>query len=444
MSKLDYGTTPIKKLVLQLAIPSIITMIVGSINIVIDGIFMGNFIGSDALAAVNLVMPIAIIAFSLVDMIGIGSSVKIGILLGEGKKKEASRIFSASCVLILLLSFVITAIGLVFAHSIVYTFIEDKNLAQLAYDYVRIYVIGFPLIAPLYALDNYLVICGKVNKSMYVNIIVSVVNIALNTVFIGILGLGITYAAIASVVGMGVGSIIFVCSFFGNKLSIKFTKPKVDINDMGKILHNGSSEFLSLTSGSIISILVNAIMMDFSGPNGVAAISIIFYIRMLLNPVIVGIIVSAQPIISYNFGAKNYPRIREIFTFVSLIAGAISIISVAIMVIFPDFLISLFSTEKDIEMREIAGVGILLCAPSYLFAWFNSLVSTFLTSFEKARESVRLTLLGSVIFPIASYIILSGELEAYGVFLAQSVGAFATFLVAFNMFKKEYSRIKNN
>ncbi len=436
MTNADYGTMPIKKLILRLAIPSIITMLVGSLNMVVDGIFMGNFIGSDALAAVNLVMPIAMIAFSLMDMVGIGSSVRISVLLGEGKEDEASRIFTASSILIFIISLILTALSLIFGETLIRGFIDDENLANLAYDYVRVFIWGLPIIAPLYAFDNYLTVCGKVNRSMYVNITVSAVNIALNTIFIGVLGLGISYAALASVIGMGIGSLILICSFLGKKLPLKFTKPKVSFKDMGMVIFNGSSEFFGNISGSVMAIVTNAIMMYFAGANGVAAISVVTYIEMLLMPVLAGIIVSTQPAVSYNFGAKNYARTKEIFTFVSIISAIICAISVAIMFIFPDFLVSLFSSDGDVLMREIARTGLLLYAPSYLFAWFNFSVSSLLTAFEKAKESVILTLLESVIFPLIFFAVFAFSIGRDGIFLAQSVSALATFFVALRMFKK--------
>ncbi len=442
-NELDYGTMPIKKLVIRLAVPSIITMLVGTINMAIDGIFMGNFIGSDALAAVNLVMPVAMIAFSLIDMVGIGSSVRIAVLLGEDNKDGASRMFTASSILILLIGLALTIAALLFAEKLVYTFIDDKNLAGLAYDYVKVFIWGLPLIAPLYAFDNYLIVCGKVNRSMWVNIFVSIINIILNTIFIGILGLGISYAALASVIGMGIGSTIFICSFARGKLPLKFVKPKVSLKDMGMALYNGSSEFFSNISSAVMAIVINAIMLYFAGANGVAAMSVITYIEMLLLPVLAGIVFSAQPLISYNYGAKNYSRIKELFSFVSILSAIISIFAMTAMLIFPDFLVSLFSNEGDVEMRKIAHTGLLLYAPTYLVAWFSLVVSIFLTAFEKPKESVVLTLLDSIIFPLTLFGVLGMTIGMNGIFLGQSVAAFATFFVAVLMFRKQYSIIKN-
>lgn len=440
MPKLDYGNMPIKKLILKLAIPSIITMIVASLNMVIDGVFMGNFIGSDALAAINLVMPVIMILFALVDMVASGAGVRVSVLLGKENHKKASETFSASVFMIFLLSITMTAFSMFFAKDIIFAVIEDKNLANLAYDYTKSFIPFFPLIAPFFAFDNFLWVCGKANKSMWINIWVSVFNILLNTYLIAYLGLEIFYAGLATAISMTIGSILSVAPFITNKLQLKFTKPAISFADMKMIIYNGSSEFFENISGSFMIALSNGIMLSVAGANGVAAMSVIYYIEMLLMPVLGGVIGAIQPILSYNYGAKNHERIREIFRVTCIISVIISIIAVLIMILFPQYLVSIFSNDNDIEMREIAITGLLLYAPSYLFTWFNIIVGTFLTSFEKAKESVLLMSLESVIFPIFFFIILSSTIGINGMFLAQSVSAFFTFGVSVFM----WNRVKSN
>ncbi len=444
MAQLDYGKMPIKKLILRLAIPNIVTMLVMSVNMVIDGFFMGNYMGSDALAAVNLVTPFMMIVFSLINMVGVGSSVKISVLLGAGNKKEASRIYTASTLLILILSIVLTVISLIFTEPVIYKVIEDDNLAKLAFDYARVFMWTLPIISPLYIFDNYAMVCGKVNHSMIINVTVSVLNIILNIIFIGVLKLGITFAALSTAISMTIGSLAFIISFIVGDFPLKFTSPKVPLKDMAMVIYNGSSEFFSNITGSVIVIITNAIMLHFAGASGVAAISIIQYIEMLLMPVLAGIIMSSQPIVSFNYGAKNYSRIRETLIWISIIAASISIISVAIMWLAPNALVSVFSTDADTETRKMAYIGLLLYAPSYLFAWFNLVANTFLTAFEKAKHSVILTMLNSMVFPLIFFAILCTMFGAEGIFLSQTLGALATCIIAIRMMKKQCEVLKSS
>ncbi len=442
MTNVDYGTMPIGKLIRKLAIPSIITMIVGSINMVIDGIFMGNFIGSSALAAVNLVMPVMMMMFGLIGMVASGAGIRIGVLLGEGKQTEASRVFSASTVMIFAIGIFISVISSFFVKDLISALVKDEHLALLSYDYVKVMIPAIPLIAPLFAFDNFLLICGKVNRSTWINVWTSLLNILLNWYFIVYLGLGISFAALATTIGMVVGSILSILPFVKSKLDLKFTTPKIPFKDVKLIIYNGSSDFFQSIAGSVMAVFTNGIMLSVAGATGVAAMSVISYIEMLLFPVLMGVIGSVQPVVSYNFGAKNHERVKETFRKVCTISAVISAISFGTMILFPDFLISLFANESDAEMINIALTGLLLFAPSYLFNWFNILVGTFLSAFEKPKESMILMLLDSLIFPVIFFIALSIFMGVNGIFLAQTVSAGSAFLVSISMWKKASADFK--
>ncbi len=442
MSTIDYGTMPISKLITKLAIPGIITMIVGSINMVIDGIFMGNFIGSSALAAVNLVMPIMMMVFGLVGMVASGAGIRIGVLFGEGKQEEACRVFSASTIMIFGIGIVITIAAFIFAKDIIFLLIKDSHLATLAYDYIKVMIPAIPLIAPLFAFDNFLLICGKVNKSTWINIWTALINIILNWYFIVYLGFDISFAALATTISMVLGSILSISPFISKKLELKFTTPKIPLKDIKMIIYNGSSEFFQSIAGSVMAILTNALMLSIAGATGVAAISIISYIEMLLLPVLMGVAGCIQPVVSYNFGAKNYDRVRETFKKVCLISVIISGISFSLMLIFPQFLVSLFADNSDSKMINMAVTGLLLYAPSYLFNWFNLIVSMFLSAFEKPKESMILMLMDSIVLPVIFFISLAMIIGVNGLFLAQSAAAACAFLVALSMWKKVSIHLK--
>ncbi len=442
MTNSDYGTMPIGKLLLKLAIPSIITMIVGSINMVIDGIFMGNYIGASALAAVNLVMPIMLIVFGFLGMIAAGAGIRIGILLGEGKKQEASRVFSASALIIFIAGIVIAILAFLFTKDILFALISDEHLALLAYDYVKVMIPAIPLLSPLFAFDNYLLICGKVNRSTWINVWTAAINIVLNWYFVAHLGLGISYAALATTISMIIGSVFSILPFVRNKLDLKFTTPIIPIKDIKMIIYNGSSEFFQSIAGSVMAVLTNGIMLWVAGASGVAAMSVISYIEMLLLPVLMGVAGSIQPVVSYNYGAKNHDRVKETFKKVCTVSVIISVLSLGVMILFPNFLVSLFADGKDSEMIKIATTGLLLYAPSYLFNWFNITVGTFLSAFEKPKESMILMLLDSMVFPIIFFIVLATSMGVNGMFLAQTISAFAAFLVAIFMWKKISANFK--
>ena len=431
-----FGITPPKKLFVKLAIPSLISMLFSSIYMICDGIFVGKIIGSKGLAAINLVFPIIMIVFAVSDMIASGASVKIGIKLGEKNEKEASNIFTIAVLLSLIINIIFMIISLIFSKDIIFILIKDKELATLSYKFAYVFILALPFIAPFFALDNYLRLCGKANMSMWINIAVSILNVILDAILIGYFKLGIEYAALCSALSMFIGTLIFLYPFIMKKVTLRFTKPKVNIKEILYIIYNGSSEFFSNISNSIMSIITNGFLLYYGGPVGVAAYSIVMYIDALISPVLFGMIGSIQPVISYNYGAKDYKRITEFFKITCIVGFIISIVTMIIIFIFPDFLVGLFSSKSDVDIIQMGKIALLLSAPSYLFNWFTMTVGSFLTGLEKATESIVVMLLESVIVPLILIVALTKTIGVYGIFLVPSIGVFISIAIAFILWRR--------
>ena len=436
MNQEQFGTMEPKKLFLKLAIPSLISMLFSSLYMMADGIFVGKIIGSKALAAINLVFPIIMILFAVGDMVASGASVKIGIKLGEKNEKEASEIFSVALLFIFILNIIFAIIGLIFTKDIIFILIKDKELANLAYKFAYVFILFLPIIAPFFAIDNYLRICGKANMSMWINIGVSVLNIILDAIFIGYLKLGIEYAALASSLSMSIGTLILIYPFITKKVALKFTKPKIKIKEMLGIIYNGSSEFFSNISGSIMSIIMNSFLLHYGGAVGVAAYSIVMYIESLIVPMLFGMIDAVQPVFSYNYGAKNNKRIMTFFKITCTVALSISIVTMIIIFAFPDFLVRMFSSESDIAVIDMAKKALLLYAPSYLFTWFIMTVSGVLTGLEKATESIVLMSAESIILPLFSTLVLTQLIGVYGIFITPTISGAVSIVVSIILWRK--------
>ena len=442
MNQEFFGTAAPKKLFMKLAIPSLVSMLFSSIYMMVDGMFVGKVIGSKALAAVNLVFPIIMIVFAIGDMIAAGASVKIGIKLGEKKEKDASNIFSITILLMLIINSIFMILSLVFAKDIIFILIKDKELASLSYKFAYVFILALPIIGPFFALDNYLRICGKANMSMWVNIIVSILNIILDAILIGYLKFGIEYAAFASALSMFIGALISLYPFIMKKVALRFIKPKVDVKEILYIVYNGSSEFFSNISGSIMSIITNGFLLHYGGPVGVAAYSIVMYIDALMSPVLFGMIDSILPVISYNYGAKNYKRISEFFKIICSVAFIISIITVIIILAFPNFLVGLFSSASDVDIIDMGKIALLLSAPSYLFDWFIMTVGCFLTGLEKATESIVVMLAESVVLPLILIVVLTKVMGVYGIFMVPSISGLIAAVISFILWRKCVLKLK--
>ncbi|MEG2136319.1 MAG: MATE family efflux transporter, partial [Clostridia bacterium] len=313
MRERQFVALPVKKVFFNLAVPSIFSMIFSSIYMMSDGIFVGRFIGEHALAAVNLIMPVMMIVFALSDMIAVGSSVKVSTALGEGKIEKARQLFSASVLMIVGVGAAFSLLGLLFARPIIYAIIQDVALAEMAYNYVRVFTIGLPFIMPLFAMDNFLRVCGKAKYSMWLNIVGSVVNIALDWLFIAHLGWGIESSALASVISMFLGAALSFAPFFTRKITLHFARPKISLSEALGVIYNGGSEFFSSIAGSFIATVVNGVLLNLGGAIAVASHGIVMYIDTLLIGILYGIMDSVQPAISYNLGAKEIKRTFSFF-----------------------------------------------------------------------------------------------------------------------------------
>lgn len=442
MTEKQFAILPVRRIFFSLAMPSIFSMISSSIYMISDGIFVGRYIGEHALAAVNLIMPVIMIVFALSDMIAVGSSVKVSTALGEGKIEKARNLFSASVGMIIGLGFVFSILGILFAKSLIFAMFKDVVLAEMAYGYVRIFIYGLPFIMPLFAMDNFLRACGKAKYSMWLNIVVSVLNIVLDWLFIARLGWGIEASALSSVISMFLGSFFSFGPFFTRKITLHFAKPKISISEIIGIVYNGSSEFFSSIAGSFIATVVNMFLLSLGGAIAVASYSIVMYIDTLLIGILYGILDAMQPPISYNLGARKIKRTFSFFKISSIATASLSILCMVCILSFPNQLASIFTKGDDAEIVGMTTAALLLFAPSYLFTWFTMVTSAFLTAMDRPKESMLIMSFRAIVFPLAGLFILTSLMGVYGVFFTSTVSGACTAAVAFVIWKRASKQLK--
>lgn len=436
MNEKQFATLSTNKVFFRCAIPGILTLISSSIFIIINGIFVGKYIGTDALAAINLSFPIQMIAYAVGDMIAVGSSVKISIALGNSDLKYANKLFSSGLLMMFVINLMMSLMGFVFAEKVIFAIIDDVSLAQNTYDYAKVFLMLLPSSALLFAIDNYLRACGKVKFCMFVNISVSILNVLLNYILIVLLDLGIGAAAFASGISMSIGSFICLIPFLRKKLTLRFTTPWISLKDMSAIIYNGSSEFFNKIAGSIVGIIINMILLKLGGSLSVAAYGIVMYIDGFLVCVIFGILDSIQPPVSYNVGKGNRYKVLDFFKLTCILASVFSVITCLVIGIFPGFLARIFTKDNNINMIKQTEIALLLFAPSYLFVWFNMVVGSFLTSLNKPKESLYLVMFRSIVLPILCLFILPQIFGVNGVFLTQVVANGLTFLISIVLWRK--------
>ena len=295
------------KLFFLASIPGAVSMLASALYQTIDGVFVGRFLGATAFAAVNLAMPFVIINFSLADLIGVGSAVPISICLGKKQEKEANNIFTCACLMIVGAGILIGGILFVIAPLLIQLMGAEGEFANLAVQYIRVYAICSPVTTIVFAMDNFLRICGIIRGSMYLNILMSVLSAVLEFLFLGVFRWGIWAAALATCSGMLICAFLALIPFVKKNTVLRFCKPHFHVGMIRQIIACGSPNFLNNIAGRITSILMNVILVRLGGETAVSVYGILMYADGFIQPLLYGMCDSLQPAVGYNWGrCKRY------------------------------------------------------------------------------------------------------------------------------------------
>jgi putative MATE family efflux protein len=400
MNEQEFGSAPIGRLFIRCTVPAMVGMGFSAIYSITDGIFVGHFIGQEALAAVNLVMPIIMIITALADMVATGSSVRISILLGRNAHREANRVFTVCLGLITAIATVFGLLGCLFARPIIGLMGADGLTADYAVEYLRVFALFMPLCCIYYSTDNYLRVCGRVNLSMTINIVCSLLNIAFDVLLIVVLEQGLWAAAVASCVSMSLGAVWSLVPFVRRKLPLVFSKGWIGIRQMLAILANGSSEFFVSIAGSLFAVIINVVLLRLGGATAVAAAAIVEYVQSLTGMVIHSMVDALQPAVSYCFGAGLLQRMRRIQRAVMVASAVLSLLSMLFLLFGGRLLLPFFIKGGDTALYALSLRAMQLYALSYLVSWIDGTLSGFMTAVERPLQSLTTSLLSTFVFPL--------------------------------------------
>lgn len=399
-SKTLFSKTSPLKLFFFAAIPGVIGMLASALYQTIDGVFVGQLLGETAFSAINLAMPFVIINFSLADLIGVGSAVPISVSLGRKQEQEANNIFTCSCLMIVGTGVLIGAILFAAAPLLISLMGADGTYADFAVQYIRVYALCSPVTTIIFALDNYLRICGYVRGSMVMNISMSILSAGLEFFFLGILKWGIWAAALATCSGMFLCAVIAFIPFFRKKAILRFCKPRFSRSMIKQIISYGTPNFLNNIAGRITSILMNAILVRRGGQTAVSVYGILMYADGLIQPLLYGMCDSLQPAIGYNWGAQKYSRVRAIEKCCYTASGIISILAVFVIALFPVQITKLFMPDAAGEILELSVGALRLFSFTYITRWFSFATQSYMLAIEKSRAASIISVCTALVFPV--------------------------------------------
>lgn len=392
-------TSPLKLFFIA-AIPGAISMLASALYQTIDGVFVGRFLGPTAFAAVNLAMPFVIINFSLADLIGVGSAVPISICLGKKQEKEAGNLFTCACLMIVATGVLIGAVLFASAPLLIRLMGAEGEFAALAVQYIRVYALCSPVTTIVFAMDNFLRICGIIRGSMFLNVLMSVLSAVLEFLFLGVFQWGIWAAALATCSGMLLCAFLALIPFFRGKTVLRFCRPRFRLGMIRQIVACGSPNFLNNIAGRITSILMNAILVRMGGEAAVSVYGILMYTDGFIQPLLYGMCDSLQPAVGYNWGAGKLSRVRALERCCFSASGIVSLLAAAAIVLFPEPIALLFMGDAGKEILPMTVGALRLFSLTYITRWFSFAAQSYMLAIEKSMAASVISVSTALLFPV--------------------------------------------
>ena len=440
------GTESIGKLLIKYSIPAIIGMIVNALYNVVDRIFIGNIpdVGPLAITGVGVTMPIMTIILAFAMLIGIGVTTNISIKLGQGKKEEAQKLIGNGITLSVIISVIISIVGITFGDSILKLFGASDQTLYYAESYIYIILAGTIFNILAFTLNNTIRGDGNPKLAATIMVVGCLTNIVLDAVLIFVFKLGIQGAAIATVISQMVTAIWALMYYVKGKSNLKFEKSslKLDKSLVKIIFAIGSAPFAMQIATSLVQVISNNALKVYGGDLAIGAMATISSISMIFLMPIFGLNQGAQPIIGFNYGAKQYDRANSAFK-VSALASIIIMTSGWLLIqTVPEFIVGMFNKDPKLMKITVNGIRIYLLMLPIIGVSITG--SNYIQSVGKAKVAMVLSLLRQVILLIPMIVILPKFFGLDGVWYAQPVSDFLATAITVVILVKELRSYKKD
>ena len=425
--------------ILRFAVPTIAMSVFMSFYTMVDGLFVSNLIGTNALSAINLTAPVIQLVTAISTMLATGGSAVIMKKMGEHKTKEAREDFT-------FLIFVNVMVGLVMCirgYSVMDSLFKHMELSPEVANYCTTYLRHYLLfIIPILLMNNftlYMIASEKAALSLLCSVTGGVLNMVLDFVFIAVFDLGIGGAAIATGLGYSVTALVGLFVFSRKKNLLHFTKPVFRIKVLANAATNGCSEMATALVTGIITMMFNWTMLHYVGENGVAAVTIIMYVLMFASSLYTGYSYGVAPMISYYYGEKNLTKLKKLVSTSLKVIAVISLVTVIASFAATKPLVSIFA-RPDHPVFELSVTGNRICTLALFFIGFNIFASGMFTALSNGIVSAVLALSRSFVFMLITMLVLPALLGVNGIWLATPVAELMALVLSIVMFLKYRKR----
>ena len=417
------------KKLLRYVLPCVAMMVMTSVYSIVDGFFVSNYAGKNAFAAVNLIMPVLMALASFGFMIGTGGRALVAFYLGLKDKKKANEVFSMLIFLIIIGAAVVAAAGFIFMPQIVDLLGASEYIREDAILYGRILIFAEPFYMLQNSFQSFLTTAGKQQYGLWISITAGIVNMGLDFLFVAVFPFGIAGAAAATFTSQCVGGLIpFVYFLRKNSSTLRIAPTRFDWKSIGKACSNGSSEMLSNLSISLVSVLYNFQLMKAAAENGIAAYGVVMYASYLAIAVYMGYALGINPIVGYNYGAKNTKELHSILKSSLVITGCAALVITAVTEILALPIAKIFVGYDEV-LCQMTKKGFMLYSVSYLFSGFNIFGSAFFTGLNNGKISAAISFLRTLVIQIIAVLLLPVWFGIDGIWCAVTVAEILTLFV---------------
>lgn len=427
--------------ILKFAVPTIAMTVFMSFYTMVDGLFVSNLIGTDALSAINLTAPIIQLVTAVSTMLAAGGSAVIMKKMGEHRPKEAREDFT----FLILVNVAVGLIMCLLGYALMDIIFDGMGLSLEVKNYCTEYLSRYLLFTvPILLMNNftiYMIASEKATLSLICSVTGGVLNMVLDYVFIAIFNLGISGAAIATGLGYSVTAVAGLITFSSKKSLLHFTKPAFRFKVLANAASNGCSEMATALVTGIITMMFNWTMLRYVGEDGVAAVTIIMYVLMFASSLYTGYSYGVAPLLSYYYGEGNHEKLKRLVTVSLKIITVISAVTAAVSLAATKPLVSIFA-RPDNPVYRLAVTGNHICTIALFFIGFNIFASGMFTALSNGFISAILAFSRSFVFMLVTMLILPAVLGVTGIWLATPAAELMALALSAFMFLKYQKRYR--
>lgn len=447
MSKeVDLGKESVGKLLFILAVPTITSQVVNALYNMVDRMYIGHIpeIGADALTGVGVCFPIIMIISAFAFLVGVGGSPRASIYMGKKDNDTAEKILGNCFTALIVCAIALTIIVLLFKEPLLYLFAASEDTIGYAMDYITIYAVGTIFVQLTLGLNAFISAQGFSKISMLTVIIGAVTNIVLDPIFIFLFDMGVKGAALATVFSQALSAAWAIWFLFSKHTVLRLRKEnfKPSWKILAPCIALGVAPFVMQATESVLVLCFNSSLLAYGGKLAVGAMTILSSVMQFAMLPLQGLTQGGQPIISYNYGAKNAERVKKAFKLQTISCFAYAFILWALIMLFPGMFVSIFTGDPvlseitiwalRIYMAAIFMMGLQISCQQTFIAFGNSKISAFLAVFRKII----------VLIPLIYILPMILEDDVFAVFLAEPIADVIAVATTVTLFYKEFKKLQ--